>query len=178
MWESLRETRYLHWAGHTLDRIEGCGFSLDIGIHREDRLSDLMVCGDPLEETLVVETIWSDSLDRGYRTSEDMVSPMIDSGTLYREHIEIVLDDTEGRTITSRITTDTTERLTHIRHRVTLLTLMYLSMEIRESTRKVRDIGGICLQQKKGELGRRLFSDPWEEVDHVDNSSECFWHIS
>ena len=176
MWESLRETRYLHWAWHTLDRIESCGFSLDIRIHSEDRFSDLMVCGNTLEETLVVELIRSDSLDRRYRTSEDMISPMIDSSTLYREHIEIVLDDTEGRAITPWITTDATERLTHIRHRVTLLTLMYLGMEISESTRKVSNIGAIGLQQKKSELGRRLFSDPWEEVDHVDNSSECFWH--
>jgi hypothetical protein len=105
-----------------------------------------------------------------------MISSVIDSGALYREHIEIVLDDTEGRTITPRITTDTTERLAHIRHGMALLTLMYLSVEISESTREVGNIGSIGLQQKKGELGRRLFSDPWEEVDHVDNSSECFWH--
>jgi hypothetical protein len=134
MWESLRETRYLHRAGHTLDRIESRGFSLDIGIHREDRFSDLMIIGDPLEETLIVESVWGDSLDRGYRTSEDVISSMIDSGTLYREHIEIVLDDTEGRTITPWITTDTTERLAHICHGMTLLTLMYLRMQISEST--------------------------------------------
>jgi hypothetical protein len=176
MWESLRETGYLHWAGHTLDRIESRGFSLDIGIGREDCFGDLMISGDPLEEALVVESVWSDSLDRRYRTSEDMISSMIDSRALYREHIEIVLHDTQGRTITPRITTDTTERLTHIRHRVALFTLMYLGMQVSKSTRKVRNIRTIGLQQKKGELGGRLFSDPWEEVDHVDNSSECFWH--
>ena len=126
MWESLRETRYLHWAWHTLDRIESSGFSLDVGIGREDRFGDLMIWGDPLEEAIVVESIWCNSLDRRYRTSEDMVSSMIDSSALYGEHVEIILDDTEGRTITSRITTDATERLAHIRHRVTLLTLMYL----------------------------------------------------
>jgi hypothetical protein len=54
---------------------------------------------------------------------------------------------------------------------------MYLGMEISESFCKIRYIGTIGLQQKKGELSRRLFSDTWEEVDHVDNSSECFWHI-
>jgi hypothetical protein len=177
MWESLRETRYLDWAGHTLDRIESRGFSLDIRIHREDRFSDLMISGYPLEETLVVKSVWGDSLDRRYRTSEDMVSSMIDSSALYREHIEIILDDTQGSAIASRITTDATKRLTHICHRVTLLTLMYLGMEISESFCKIRYIGTIGLQQKKGELSRRLFSDTWEEVDHVDNSSECFWHI-
>lgn len=64
MWESLREARYLHWAGHPLDRIEGSGFSLDIGIHSEDRLSDLMIIGDTSKEGLIVEPIRSDSLDR------------------------------------------------------------------------------------------------------------------
>lgn len=105
-----------------------------------------------------------------------MISSVIDSGTLYREHIEIVLDDTEGRAITPWITTDTAERLTHISHRMTLFALMYLGVQISEGTREVGNIGSIGLQEKKGELGRRLLANSWEEVDHVDNSLEGFWH--
>jgi hypothetical protein len=66
-----------------------------------------------------------------------MIASTIDSRALDREHIEIVLDDTEEMLVTLLISTDTTECLIHIRHRMTLFTLMHLGVEIRERFREV-----------------------------------------
>ena len=74
------------------------------------------------------------------------------------------------------ISTDTTEGLIHIRHRMTLFTLMNLGVEIRESFCEVGYIGTIGLEQKKCELRRSLFSDSGKEVYHVYHALECFRH--
>ncbi len=59
-----------------------------------------------------------------------MIASTIDSRPLYREHIEVVFDDTEKMLVTLLISTDATEYLIHIRHRMTLFTLMHLGVEI------------------------------------------------
>jgi hypothetical protein len=105
-----------------------------------------------------------------------MIASTIDSCPLDREHIEIVLDDTEEMPVTLVISTDRAQRLIHIRHGMTLFTLMYLGVEIRERLREVRYIGAIGLEQKKCELRRSLFPDSGKEVYHVYHAFECFWH--
>ena len=66
-----------------------------------------------------------------------MIASTIDSRPLDREHIEVVLDDTEEMLVTTQIPTDGAECLIHISHSMTLLTLMYLGVEIRKCLCKV-----------------------------------------
>ena len=105
-----------------------------------------------------------------------MILSTIDPCPLDREHIEVVLDDTEEVLITLVVSTDRAERLIHIRHGMALLTLMYLGVEIRECPSKVRYISTIGLKQKKCELRRSLFPDSGKEMYHVYHALECFRH--
>jgi hypothetical protein len=105
-----------------------------------------------------------------------MVASTVDSCPLDREHIEVVLDDTEEMLITLLISTDRAKYLIHICHGMTLSTLMHLGVEIRECTCKIRYIRSIGLEEKKCELRRSLFPDSWEKMYHVYNALECFWH--
>jgi len=59
-----------------------------------------------------------------------MIASTIDSRPLDREHVEIVLDDTEEMLVTLLISTDRTECLIHIRHGMALFTLVHLGVEI------------------------------------------------
>lgn len=177
MWETLGETRYLHSSWHALRCIECCCFSLDIGIHGKYHLVDNTIFCYTTKEALVVELVWSHSLYGRDSTTEDMVASTIDSRTLDREHVEVVLDNTEEMLVTLVVSTDTTESLIHIRHRMTLFALVHLGMEIRERLREVGYIGTIGLKQKKCELCRSLFSYSGKEVYHVYHALECFRHI-
>lgn len=75
-----------------------------------------------------------------------MIESPIDSGTVDREHIEIVFDHTEEMSISLRIRTDTTDGMCLIGHTMTSRTLPYILMEIRKRLREILHIRWMCFQ--------------------------------
>lgn len=127
-----------------------------------------------MKEARKIEFVRSDSLNRWYLSSEDMVKAAIDSRALDRDHIEIVLDDTEDMGISPWIRAYSTEGMISVSHSETLDTLGYIFMKLSEYFRKVFYIGRIRLEQKKRELSRGFLPDSGKEIDHIDESFECF----
>ncbi len=157
-----------------LEDIEWSRFSFDIRIHSEYEFRNIFVWGDTAKETGKIDFVRSDSLNGGNRSSEYMVKATIDSRALDRDHIEIVLDDTKDVGISPWIRAYSTEGMISISHSETLGTLGYIFMKFSEYFRKVFHIGRIRLEQKKRELSRGFLPNSGKEIDHIDESFECF----
>lgn len=132
MWESLRETRYLDCARHTLDRVECRCLSLDIRIGRDDHLIYLGIRKYTLKKRTIIELVWSDSLDRRHCTTEHVIESAIYPSPLDREEVEIVLDDAERMSIPLRVRAYRADRMLHIRHTMAAFTFSHFLMEITQ----------------------------------------------
>jgi hypothetical protein len=105
-----------------------------------------------------------------------MIESAIDSRSLYREHIEIVFDETEEVHISLCIRADLAVLTSHIHHTMTTGTLSHIGMELRESFREISHIRCMRLHEKKGKLRRSLLTYSRKIVDHVDESLQCLRH--
>ena len=159
-----------------LDRVECCRLPLYIGIGSYDDFFNQYWLSDSCEERFIVELIWHRTCDRWYHSAKDMIESAIDTCTFDREHIEIVLDHTENSYVSLRISTYATDRVGLIGHTMTSHTLLDVFMKISKSFSKILHIWWMCFQQKKCEFCRSFFSYSWKEMDHINDSFECFRH--
>ena len=105
-----------------------------------------------------------------------MVESAIDSRTLYREHIEVVFDETEDMRISLRVRAYFAVLISHIHHTMTARTFGDIRMQIREGLREISHIRCMRLHEKKGKLRRSLLTYSRKIVDHVDESLQCLRH--
>ncbi len=116
------------------------------------------------------------TMNRGDRTSKDVIISMKNPQSLDREHIEIVLYHTEDILVSGFISTDRANGSIAIRESETILAVMNIGLELLELPREILDIGTIRFQQKKREFYRGLFADSWHIGYKVDETLEGFWH--
>ena len=151
-------------------------FTFDIRIGREDKLGDVALC-DPREEWSKCEVLRQDAVDGRQRSSEDMVESRVDTEPLDREHVDIVLDDTEEMAVTRGITARRTEPIRPIRDPMAAIACMERLVESRECRTKLFDVGGIGTQEENSKLGSGLLADTREVSDKVDKATESFGHV-
>lgn len=178
MRKALRETRDLHFSWHMLYRVERCRLPFYIWIRCDDYFFDSSLIEDTSKERLIRELVWHDSGDRRDRPTENMIKSAIDSCTLYREHIEIVFDETEDMCISLGIRAYLAILISHIHHTMASRAFGHIRMQIREGLREISHIRCVRLHEKKGKLRRSLLTYSRKIVDHVDESLQCLRQYS
>ena len=115
-------------------------------------------------------------MDRGDRSSEDMVVSVKNPESFDGEHIEVVFHDTKSVFFPSFIRTDSADGFISISEPETYLAIVHIGLEFLEFPSEVLHIGTIRFQQKKREFHRGFFADSRHIGNEVDETLKSFWH--